>query len=370
MSLSLSVFENRNSSLTSFISSSFDPGRQTFSASVESFSAPLQMQTLAEHVRPSSSFPILLDASLPLHVTHHLLSPFSQMPSLLPIMLSLNPPSPSSSTSPLPEPTIPPQLEDILQQAWLFGRMLHASRPSSGSSANAFYRAFMPDLGSGLDPLQVSRVFLVFLLDWSPTSFSLVCLQIELVKRCLLSERGEYEVVGACLFPGLVKIGKDPQKGEEIQTVVRRAQVRFVSLPHSHFVPRLTRPSLLITTLLIFRSSAAVLSSPNPQPTLSSPLKLKHARTRRPRLAPLLLPLRHHLLLPFDLNLTLPPSLSPFLQFCLSRSSIDRQPLSRTRSREMETIRLEVRRSSSSDESLVLLQDLEEVPEGRVAVWW
>ncbi|KAL7409894.1 hypothetical protein BDY24DRAFT_418414 [Mrakia frigida] len=147
--------------------------RQTFSASVESFSAPLQMQTLAEH-----------------------------MPSLLPIMLSLNPPSPSSSTSPLPEPTIPPQLEDILQQAWLFGRMLHASRPSSGSSANAFYRAFMPDLGSGLDPLQ-----------------------IELVKRCLLSERGEYEVVGACLFPGLVKIGKDPQKGEEIQTVVRRAQV-------------------------------------------------------------------------------------------------------------------------------------------------
>ena len=76
-------------------------------------------------------------------------------------MLSLSPPQPSSSSTPHPESALPLQLEEILQQGWLFSRMLHASRPSSGSSANAFYRAFMPDLGSGLDPNQVSSAIQV-----------------------------------------------------------------------------------------------------------------------------------------------------------------------------------------------------------------
>jgi hypothetical protein len=68
----------------------------------------------------------------------------------------------------------------ILESAYTFSRMLHGS----GSASNdAFYRAFVPELGSILYPRQ-----------------------IELVKRCLKSERGETDRVGATIFPGLVKI--------------------------------------------------------------------------------------------------------------------------------------------------------------------
>jgi hypothetical protein len=72
---------------------------------------------------------------------------------------------------------------------------------------DAFYRAFVPELGSTLYPRQ-----------------------IELVKRCLRSERGEMDRVGATIFPGLVKVTRGPmtpggQSTENIQTVVRRAQV-------------------------------------------------------------------------------------------------------------------------------------------------
>lgn len=68
----------------------------------------------------------------------------------------------------------------ILESAYTFSRMLHGS----GSASNdAFYRAFVPELGSVLYPRQ-----------------------IELVKRCLKSERGETDRVGATIFPGLVKI--------------------------------------------------------------------------------------------------------------------------------------------------------------------
>lgn len=54
--------------------------------------------------------------------------------------------------------------------------------------------------------------------------------QIELVKRCHRTEHGQAEVVGACLFPGLVKVAKEEPRGgggerSEVQTVVRRAQV-------------------------------------------------------------------------------------------------------------------------------------------------
>lgn len=153
------------------------------------------------------------------------------MPSLLPIMLSLNPLNSAISSS-SPEPVIPPQLEEILLTSWTFSRMLHASRPSSGCSANAFYSAFVPEIGINLDSSKVHAPG-----SWPENArgeltFSLSApMQVELIKRCLLAERGEFDVVGACLFPGLIKNGKDPQGGELPPTVVRRAQVRCVSSP-------------------------------------------------------------------------------------------------------------------------------------------
>lgn len=95
----------------------------------------------------------------------------------------------------------------VLESANAFSRMLHGSNSSSGGTVDAFYRAFVPELGSTLYPRQ-----------------------IELVKRCLLSEQGDVDRVGATIFPGLVKVSRAPvtpgdQGSENIQTVVRRAQV-------------------------------------------------------------------------------------------------------------------------------------------------
>ncbi|KAJ6507842.1 hypothetical protein C8R47DRAFT_1174251 [Mycena vitilis] len=81
----------------------------------------------------------------------------------------------------------------VLDSAYHFSRMLHGT----AGSGDAFYRAFVPELGSTLSPRQ-----------------------IELVKRCLKHERGEVDRVGCTMFPGLVKVGLD-----NIHTVVRRAQV-------------------------------------------------------------------------------------------------------------------------------------------------
>ncbi|KAF9562003.1 hypothetical protein CPC08DRAFT_663746 [Agrocybe pediades] len=88
----------------------------------------------------------------------------------------------------------------ILESAYAFSRMLHGS----GSASNdAFYRAFVPELGSVLHPRQ-----------------------IELVKRCMKSERGETDRVGATIFPGLAKVSRaGTGMDETVQTVVRRAQV-------------------------------------------------------------------------------------------------------------------------------------------------
>lgn len=95
----------------------------------------------------------------------------------------------------------------VLQSANDFSRMLHGSKSNSGGTVDAFYRAFVPELGSTLYPRQ-----------------------IELVKRCLMSEQGDTDRVGATIFPGLVKVTRGPptpggQEAESIQTVVRRAQV-------------------------------------------------------------------------------------------------------------------------------------------------
>jgi hypothetical protein len=95
----------------------------------------------------------------------------------------------------------------VLESAYEFSRMLHGSNSSSGGTIDAFYRAFVPELGSTLYPRQ-----------------------IELVKRCLRSERGDMDRVGATIFPGLVKVTRGPmtpggQSTDNVQTVVRRAQV-------------------------------------------------------------------------------------------------------------------------------------------------
>ncbi|CDO75189.1 hypothetical protein BN946_scf184866.g30 [Trametes cinnabarina] len=92
----------------------------------------------------------------------------------------------------------------VLEAAYEFSRMLHSAPSGSGGMVDAFYRAFVPDVGSAMDPRQ-----------------------IELVKRCRRTERGEPDRVGATVFPGLVKVTKVPsgQAAEDVHTVVRRAQV-------------------------------------------------------------------------------------------------------------------------------------------------
>ena len=82
----------------------------------------------------------------------------------------------------------------ILESAYAFSRMLHSS---GSSSTDAFYRAFVPELGSTLFPSQ-----------------------IELVKRCLRSERGEQDRVGATIFPGLVKVSRMTDTKAPVQVVI------------------------------------------------------------------------------------------------------------------------------------------------------
>jgi hypothetical protein len=68
-----------------------------------------------------------------------------------------------------PSGTLSPTTAAILDSAYAFSRMLHGSGAGSGAS-DAFYRAFVPELGSVLYPRQ-----------------------IELVKRCMRSERGDVD---------------------------------------------------------------------------------------------------------------------------------------------------------------------------------
>ncbi|KAF9267950.1 hypothetical protein L218DRAFT_854378 [Marasmius fiardii PR-910] len=95
------------------------------------------------------------------------------------------------------------QKTPILESAYLFSRMLHGQNMGM---EDAFYRSFTPELGGVLDPRQ-----------------------IELVRRCLKSERGQPDRVGATIFPGLVKLTRGESlpgsQPEAVQNIVRRAQV-------------------------------------------------------------------------------------------------------------------------------------------------
>ncbi|GAA5844749.1 hypothetical protein JCM3766R1_005264 [Sporobolomyces carnicolor] len=123
-----------------------------------------------------------------------------------------------------PSPTIRPELEAVLDASYVYSRMLHKSySPGGALEGSGFYRSFVCQVGSPLDPTQ-----------------------LELIKKCYRTERGEPERVGACLFPGLVKEtaidttplpqtsirhgpgaqNRAPTKKRETRTlVVRRAQV-------------------------------------------------------------------------------------------------------------------------------------------------
>ena len=91
----------------------------------------------------------------------------------------------------------------ILESAYAFSRMLHSS---GSSSTDAFYRAFVPELGSALFPSQ-----------------------IELVKRCLRSERGEQDRVGATIFPGLVKVSRMIDTKASVQVIKISSLVQWFS---------------------------------------------------------------------------------------------------------------------------------------------
>jgi hypothetical protein len=105
------------------------------------------------------------------------------------------------------QPDDPLGTRTVLEDAYRFSRMLHGAPAAAGPAADAFYRSFIPELGSTLYPRQV-----------------------ELAKRCRRSERGEVDRVGATIFPGLVKVsrnlpGPGVASGDTANTVVRRAQV-------------------------------------------------------------------------------------------------------------------------------------------------
>jgi len=113
----------------------------------------------------------------------------------------------------------------VLDAGYDFSRMLHGSPSGSGGNADAFYRGFVPELGSNLSPRQ-----------------------IELVKRCAKSEKGELDRVGATVFPGLVKVtrgvtGPNGQQGEHGQTVMRRAQVICECALIGHIVDQARAPA-------------------------------------------------------------------------------------------------------------------------------
>jgi hypothetical protein len=121
-----------------------------------------------------------------------------------------------------PSGELPPATVTILDSAYEFSRMLHGS---DTSSTDAFYRAFVPELGSALYPRQ-----------------------IELVKRCMKSERRDTDrgmidivsfnacsslsllAVGASIFPGLVKVTRGPMTPGGGNT--ENVQVRSI---YSHF---------------------------------------------------------------------------------------------------------------------------------------
>lgn len=98
--------------------------------------------------------------------------------------------------------------KSIIDVAYEFSRMVHGSNATSG---DAFYRAFVPELGSTLSPRQN-----------------------ELVKRCMRSENGNIDRVGATVFPGLVKVSKGPDIPGQGPEIIQVCSTYFCWVPIAH----------------------------------------------------------------------------------------------------------------------------------------
>lgn len=98
--------------------------RQTFSAAVDSLDPSMAIALFMEH---------------------------------LPHLFQLINPSPQE---------LSPSLGSVLEASYTFSRMLHASKSATGGGgsmeSSGFYRSFVPDLGSTLDPTKLGK-FLFFL---------------------------------------------------------------------------------------------------------------------------------------------------------------------------------------------------------------
>ena len=92
--------------------------RQTFSAAVDALDPTMSFALFAEH---------------------------------MPQLFSLVNPNPR---------TLSPPLADVLEASYTFSRMLHASKSPTGGGgmeSSGFYRAYVPDVGSVLDPARLGE---------------------------------------------------------------------------------------------------------------------------------------------------------------------------------------------------------------------
>ncbi|GAA6018347.1 hypothetical protein JCM10207_000813 [Rhodosporidiobolus poonsookiae] len=145
--------------------------RQTFSAAVDALDPDMSLSLFHEH-----------------------------MPHVFALINPSPAPSPVSPAS-APPASIAPELEAVLDASYVYSRMLHKSySPGGALEGSGFYRSFVCQVGSPLDPTQ-----------------------LELIKKCYRTERGEPERVGACLFPGLVK-----------ETAIDTTPLPQISIRHGH----------------------------------------------------------------------------------------------------------------------------------------
>jgi hypothetical protein len=113
-----------------------------------------------------------------------------------------------------PGPTLSPALSDVLEASYTFSRMLHASKSLVGGGAmesSGFYRAYVPAIGSQLDPGQLgefeiranSRVWLLRRSMLTPSRLPFT----ELIKKCYRTERGTLtrSPLSPCLSPPLAR---------------------------------------------------------------------------------------------------------------------------------------------------------------------
>ena len=88
----------------------------------------------------------------------------------------------------------------VLEDAYKLSRMLHGAPDPAGRGV--FYRSFVPEIGSTLNPRLV-----------------------ELSMPCRLADRGGVDHVGVTLFLGLVEVSRDLPGPEVTKKVLRRAHI-------------------------------------------------------------------------------------------------------------------------------------------------